>query len=433
MRKLSMILVFVLITALFAGCAASEKETAYVQSVSMVCGIGSVGFNNRYSGVVSARSEATISKSEEKTIDEIFVAEGDEVTEGQVLFTYDLEQAALALEKGKLELEQMKATVLDLEAQKEQLEKGMAKASSKDKLSYQLEIQTCETSIRETNYNITLKEKELVVLENAVVELEVYAPVTGRIKSMNVDGSAYDMNGNPKPFMTILESGAYRVKGTINETNAGSLPEGSPVIIRSRVDDQTWTGFVSYIDWGNPTNNSNGYYYGGSSDSQSSTYPFYIELDDSEGLLLGQHVYIELTNGASEETVGLPLPAMYVMDRNENTGYVWVEGKNGKLEKRTVTISVYQEETEICYISDGLTADDYIAFPAENLKAGMLCSENDESAFNVSDMPPMTTDVIGGTDDDGFVVNDGYVGEDGNFDEDIMPIDNVIATAIAEG
>ena len=42
------------------------------------------------------------------------------------------------------------------------------------------------------------------------------------------------------------------------------------------------------------------FYYGdyiGVSADSSSKYPFYVELDDSEGLMLGQHVYIIIENG----------------------------------------------------------------------------------------------------------------------------------------
>ena len=35
-------------------------------------------------------------------------------------------------------------------------------------------------------------------------------------------------------------------------------------------------------------------------------------------------------------------------------------------------------------VTDGLTADDYIAFPDESLKAGMTCVTYDESTFDPS-------------------------------------------------
>ena len=53
--------------------------------------------------------------------------------------------------------------------------------------------------------------------------------------------------------MTLLSTGHYRIKGTINEQNRTSLNEGDAVIVHSRVDEnQTWKGTVSTIDLEHP-------------------------------------------------------------------------------------------------------------------------------------------------------------------------------------
>ncbi|MFR3882713.1 MAG: hypothetical protein ACLTX6_10760 [Lachnospiraceae bacterium] len=39
----------------------------------------------------------------------------------------------------------------------------------------------------------------------------------------------------------------------------------------------------------------------GDSQTSSTTYPFYVELQSSEGLMLGQHVYIEPDEGQEEQ------------------------------------------------------------------------------------------------------------------------------------
>lgn len=58
------------------------------------------------------------------------------------------------------------------------------------------------------------------------------------------------------------------------------------------------------MDTKNPNNSSNNMMYGMSSEeasqNTSTSYPFYVELESSEGLLLGQHVYIEQDNGLEE-------------------------------------------------------------------------------------------------------------------------------------
>ena len=76
-----------------SGCGAAEGE-ASVQSVSMICGLGSVGLADRFAGIVSPLGETTIKKNDAMTIDTIKVKVGDSVKKGDVLFTLSAEDAA---------------------------------------------------------------------------------------------------------------------------------------------------------------------------------------------------------------------------------------------------------------------------------------------------------------------------------------------------
>lgn len=384
LRPAALLLALLLLFSL-AACGAKDLGEASVQSVAMICGLGSTGLAERFAGVVSARSETELKKDQNKVIGEILVSEGDDVTEGQLLFTYDAEQGQLTLEKAQLELEQLKAGLASKEAELEKLKKEEEKASEANKLSYTLAIQECETSIRESRYNIALKEKELARTEASLENMEVYSPVNGKIMELHEE-EGYDNYGQPLCFMKVMETGSYRVRGTINESNVWSLSEGTPVLVRSRLDNGvTWKGFVSMIDWENPEQNNDNYYYGEKSlDTVSSNYPFYVELDSTDDLLLGQHVYIEPDYGIEEGSDAIMLPAYFLLDA-DSSPKVWAENAKGKLEKRSVTLGEYDEMLETWEILSGLEAGDYIAFPEESLKAGMACVEYDETVFNSGD------------------------------------------------
>ncbi|MEA4964322.1 MAG: HlyD family efflux transporter periplasmic adaptor subunit [Oscillospiraceae bacterium] len=391
MKKLSALLAAAMLLAVLAGCGAQVEGEASVQSVSMICGLGSVGLVDRYAGTVSPRSETEIKKDDSKTVAEIKVAEGDSVKKDQVLFTYDSEAAQLSLEKAQLELEQLNNSVTSLESEKSDLEKEKAKASAAEQLSYTLEIQSTDTSIREANYNIGLKEKEIQKLQDSMENLEVVSPVDGRVQSLNADGGT-DSTGNTLPFMTVMETGDYRIKGTVDEANAGTITEGMAVIIRSRTDDSaTWNGTISSIDFENPVQDSNNNYYVSSSSSDemttSSKYPFYVDLQGADGLMLGQHVYIEPDYGqeAEQDANQICLPSYYLNDV-DGSAWVWAQNDKEKLEKRTVTLGTYDEGADTYVIDGGLSAEDYIAFPDESLQAGMTCVPYDESAFETSGM-----------------------------------------------
>ena len=130
------------------------------------------------------------------------------------------------------------------------------------------------------------------MLQNA----DVKSPVTGRVQQINENGT--DNYGNPMAYITIQQSGAYRVQGMLNEMSmGGGIMPGSRVIIHSRVTDQTWMGTVTAINTADSSQNNGDMWYSyGVMDTMtlSSSYVFDVELDDVEGLLLGQHVYIEL-------------------------------------------------------------------------------------------------------------------------------------------
>lgn len=249
-----------------------------------------IGSVNRFAGVIVASGETRVEKDENKTLASVSVAAGDTVTQGQVLFTYDSAQAQLDYDKAAIELEQLNISLQSYSEQKTSLEAEKANASEGEQLSYTIQIQELETSIRETSYNISLKQKEVDKLANALNNLEVKAPTAGKVQSVNTDGGT-DANGSPLPFIVIMQTNAFRVKAYINEENAGDLSLGAPVTVRSRVSDDTWQGTVSSIDFENPIQSASDM--GDSDVSSSSKYPAYIELSNSDGLMLGQHVFVE--------------------------------------------------------------------------------------------------------------------------------------------
>ena len=63
MKKAAFILALVMLLGVAAGCGAGNGE-ASVQSVSMICGLGTAGLTDRFAGVVSAMGETNIKKDD---------------------------------------------------------------------------------------------------------------------------------------------------------------------------------------------------------------------------------------------------------------------------------------------------------------------------------------------------------------------------------
>ena len=346
--------------------------------------LSTLAANDRFGGLVVSENVAEVHKDSDKNISELLVHEGDDVTEGQALFSYDTDQLQLNLDKQRLELEQLQATIDNYRSQIADLEKDQKKASANNKLQYTIQIQSLQVDLKEAELNLTAKEKEVAQSENILENAVVYAPVTGRIQAISENG--YDNYGNPLPYITIQQVGSYRIKGTIGELQLGRIMEGTRVKITSRTDGGIcWYGTVSFIDYENPTQgNDYDMYYGAAVDemTSSSKYPFYIELDSTEGLLLGQHVYLELDTGM-EESTGLSIGSAFVTYDEEGNTYVWAEARN-KLEKRIVVVGEYNMANDTYEILDGLTEEDYIAFPDWDLCYDGAPTTHSESVFGAS-------------------------------------------------
>ena len=350
------------IVAMLGGCA-EDGAAVYVQSVQELSGLDAMSAGDKFPGMVVSENVTEIKRDSDKAIAELLVKEGDDVTEGQVLFSYDTDELQLTLDKQRLELEQLNAMVENYTSQIAQLETEKANASSGDQLRYTVEIQTLQVDLKEAELNINAKKAEIARSETVLENVEVTSPVTGRVQSINESGT--DSYGNPAAYITIQQAGSYRIKGTMGELQMGAIMEGVRVKILSRTDEtKFWTGTVTLVDYESATQGSDmDMYYGVATDpmSSSSKYPFYVELDSTEGLLLGQHVYIQVDTG-DEEISGLSLSSFFVVWDEDGSTYVWAE-RNGKLEKRPVVLGDYDPMTDTYLVLEGLSETDYIAFP----------------------------------------------------------------------
>ena len=360
------------------------------------------------------------------TIDTIKVKVGDSVKKGDVLLTYDLSQIRTDLEMAQLELEQLNATLEDQQAELERIQKLMDSTyDDATKRQYALDLREQNVKVLETKANIATKKKDIEKLKANTADSTVKSPVDGEVQSLNPDGGT-DNSGNALPFMTIVETGGFRIKGYVNENNASVLTEGTAVVIRSRVSDQTWKGSISSIDWNNAQQSRSDY--GDSDTAMSSKYPFYVTLDgDGEGLLMGQHVYIEPDYGQedTQDESLINLPSYFINDA-EGKPWVWAQNSKGKLEKRSVTLGEYNTETDTYPVTDGLTAEDYIAYPDDSLKAGMTCITYDDATFDPS-AGGSTGDMDGTGSMDGMEDMDGTGSMDG-MDGGDMPAENDTVT-----
>lgn len=364
-----------------------KSNMAYVEKVSSLNG-DTMGSVNRYAGVIEAQDIWKINLDGEKEVKEVFVAAGDEVAEGDQLFSYKTEDITDQIAQANLEIESMNNDISDKKADVENLTAERDAAASEEmRFDYSTQLQTAQNELKQAEYELKAKKLEIDKLNENLEKSVVTSKMAGVVKSVANLNSQEETGG---VFMTILASGDYRVKCYANEQNMSTIAEGDPMLIRSRVDEnQIWKGTLAGIDLEAPqSSSSDESMMEDSSDSDvtsSSKYPFYVTLESSEGLMLGQHVFVEVDNGQGGGKKGIWLYDTYLVQENGNA-YVWADNGKGKLEKRQVELGKYNEGLGEYKIKSGLKKDDYIAWPQEGLKEGMETTKDASKAAESLDM-----------------------------------------------
>ena len=375
-----------------------------------------LGLINRFAGIVEPQGTWSVAKNSDVEVKEVFVEEGDEVEEGDDLFEYSILKYEEDLQQAEIDLERLENDYTATQEAIAQLEKEKRDASSSEQANYTIQIKEQGLTLKDKELDIEMKKAEIDKLEDNIDNAVVVSGISGIVKKIN-NGDSSGTGSDDNSFITVMKVGNYRIKGTVNEQNIGELTTGAAVLVHSRVNDRTWKGTITKIDTENAVNPQNsGYFYVSSEDTKSSKYPFYVELEDSEGLILGQHVYVEPDLGQDDEdnSPGVWL-ASYMVDQSDpDHPFVWKDA-GGKLKKQQVTITDTMEEIGKVKISEGLELADSIAIPDGTLSEGMKtapmsekpdagAAEGDEEYSGEESYEPQETGI-----------------EEGEFIEDTMP------------
>lgn len=368
--------------AIVIGCIAyftttkekSDENVILVTKVSTITQGGLVSVD-RFSGIVEAQSSVDYKKDASKTIASVNVSEGQQVKKDDVLFTYNVSDAQNQINSLNLDIEELSNDIASLNDQIAELNNQKANAAQEDILSYTTQIQTKQTQIRSDQYDIQAKQNEIKRHQAEIDNASVKATIDGVVKSVHSDGG-FDTNGQEYPIVSLTQSGNYRIKGTLDEQAIGVLTVGMNVIVRSRLNpEEIWNGSITQLDSEPTQQNTN--VYGPSNGESASLYNFYVALGSSEGLLLGQHIYVEPDFGQGMQKEGIWLDQSYISYDEDGNPYIWL-AKNDKLTKQSVTLGETNDQDFTVQITEGLSLEDAIAWPEETFKEGMKVKASED-------------------------------------------------------
>ena len=361
---------------------------------------------DKFAGMVVSENVVEIERDTEKQIQELYVAAGDTVRVNEKLFEYDTDTLSLTIDKQQLELDKLTQQIKDLTTQKTSVEKQIKTEKAKKKkdqnadllVSLDIQLRSVNADLTTANYEKKTKQAEMNYNKDMLKNAVVRSPIKGTVRSVNESGT---------PYITIQQAGAFQVKGMLSELSLGSgIMEGVAVTILSRTDPTaSWTGMVSLVDYNNAgSEEQDNMFGGGDAMSTSTSYPFYITLDSTNGLLLGQHVYIQISAAAVGDDL-LRIPEHYVMDvlMDEETwtttGTVWgVNPETGKLTKVPVTLGEFDPTYGTYVILEGITAESYLADPTDpGVKEGATVYQRSELEYMGQTEPTESLPVDGET------------------------------------
>lgn len=375
-------------------CACGEADPVPVMRADLLTQAAVA--SDRYAGVVVSENTVEITRESDYVIDEVYVKAGDQVRANEKLFSYDIDELNLTIDKQNLEMDKLTQQIKDYNTQIKNLESQIKKETDKEvKATLELTLRSAKADLTQAEYDKKTLQAEINYNKKIVTNAVVRSPIAGTVQSLDE---------NSDPYITIQQTGAYQIKGNLNELSLnGGIMEGVSVTAYSRIDpEMTWTGVVSLVDYNSAGSNEYDSMYGSGGMSNSTVYPFYVTLDSTEGLLLGQHVYLQINAAVIDDGL-LRVPESYILDAAYDeetgliTGAVWAVGEEGTLTLTPVVLGEFDLVTGAYVVTEGLSHDSYVADPAHpGCAEGAGVSLRDEDVYTgAEETEPLSSDPTG--------------------------------------
>lgn len=219
---------------------------------------------------------------------------------------------------------------------------------------------------REANLNLK-KARKAKEAGKEVAAMDGIVTTAGDLENPPRDGS---------PFLQVAGTAGLYVTGGLSELLLGEIAPGDSITVLSW---QTGSSYEAEITDISPYPDTSGQYSYGGMAASASYYPFTARILD-ESAKLGANEYLDISLSGKDpyaamygESDELYLYKAFILEEGSSK-YVFKRGDDGKLTKQEIRTG--QLRGAGCQILDGVTSDDWIAFPyGKKVKEGARCRE----------------------------------------------------------
>ncbi|MBM7655275.1 efflux RND transporter periplasmic adaptor subunit [Neobacillus cucumis] len=312
--------------------------------------------------VVQSHTETIYVNASKGSIQEIFVKEGETVSKGQQLFSY--EGSALKAELGQAEINKQLAetSAKQLQEQITSLEQDLLEAEStttpgtsdatnttvttnltgvgdsdsiddKSILSLKAELNTAKADSRAAELKVEKYTLEAEKLQAELDSLIVSSNTAGVIVNLNKNlGQGFQAKENQQlAIMEIVSNDPFEIEGKLTEAEKAKITPGQPITVTSNVvANKIWNGKITevsdYPTYKAPVNKDK--------DSQQEpvpSYSFKASLDSQKGLYPGYSTTLDVVL-QSKQLQAVPETSIITIGKSS---YVFVQ-KKGILHKQKV-------------------------------------------------------------------------------------------------
>lgn len=323
--------------------------------------------------VVPGRVESFYEDPSKGKIKEIFVKEGQDVEQGDKLFSYDhsevtIQEKQLEIDKKSINL-RLKQGNEKRALLKRDIQKAKDEGAGSDVLA-PLEAQLQDLQYEQQSLNLEV-EKNKLLAEQLIMqreELIVHSSTSGLVQKASIAGNQSQESGVQRdPILQIAAKEPFHIEGTLTELQKAQLQPNQFITITAKaVPNKSWKGKITEVSEYPVTSElGQGAGTAGNQAQNISYYNFKATLETQEDLSPGYHVSIRVE--ITREQI-LAIPRSSIIEK-EDSKFVYLV-KDHTLQKRKLTTGISDGEwTEVI---EGLKAGEKVVNnPADHLYDGM--------------------------------------------------------------